>query len=414
MSRTLHRLKPLQVQKLKKPGMYADGGGLYLQITSPDAKSWLFRYRVADPTAPKGWRERYHGLGPVNAISIERARNEARRCRELRHDGMDPIEQRKAERQQRALEAAKAVTFDECADAYIAAHEPSWRNAKHRQQWRNTLKDYAGPVIGKLAVQAIDTGLVMKVIEPLWTTVPETASRLRGRIESVLDWATVRGYRQGDNPARWRGHLDNLLPARGKVRRVNHHAALPYAELPAFMASLRAQEGIGARALEFTILTAARTGETIGARWNEIKDGVWTVPAERMKAGKEHRVPLSKEALAVLARIGKGKGMDYVFPGAGEHKGLSNMAMLETLRRMGRADLTTHGFRSCFRDWAAECTSYPNHVVEKALAHVVGDKVEAAYRRGDLFEKRRRLMAEWGKYCTTATPAGEVVSLQKR
>jgi integrase len=305
----------------------------------------------------------------------------------MRHDGIDPIEARKATQQARALDAAKSVTFDDCAAAYIEAHEASWRNAKHAAQWRKTLKDYAGPVIGRLAVQSIDTGLVIKVIEPLWRTVPETASRLRGRIESVLDWATVRGYRSGDNPARWRGHLDALLPAPTKVRRVKHHAALPYAELPAFMASLGAQEGIAARCLEFVVLTAARTGEAIGARWNEIKDGVWTIPAERMKGGIEHRVPLSKQALAILDQM-KGNGSDYVFPSTIESQGLSNMAMLKLLARMDRADITVHGFRSAFRDWAAERTSYPNHVVEKALAHVVGDKVEAAYRRGDLFDKR--------------------------
>jgi integrase len=403
--RTLNRLKPLQVAKLKAAGMYPDGGGLYLQVTSPTAKSWVFRYAVDG-------RERYCGLGPVNAISIDRARDEARTCREMRFDGIDPIEARNAERQARKLEAAKAMTFDECAAAYITAHESAWTNPVHRQQWRNTLRDYASPVLGALPVQAIDTGLVVKVVEPIWRQIPETASRIRQRIEAVLDWATVRGYRAGDNPARWRGHLDNLLPAPTKVRKVKHHAALPYAELPAFMAELRAREGTAARCLEFVILTAARTGEAIGARWDEIKDGVWTVPSDRMKAGKEHRVPLSKEALAILDQM-KGSGSDYVFPN-GNGDGLSNMAMLRLLERMERGDLTTHGFRSTFRDWSAERTSYPNHVVEKALAHVVADKVEAAYRRGDLFQKRRRLMADWARYCTSPAPAGEVVSIGGR
>jgi integrase len=401
--RTLNRLKPLQVTKLKEPGMYPDGGGLYLQVTSPTAKSWVFRYAVDG-------RERYCGLGPVNAISIDRARNEARKCREMRFDGIDPIEARNAERQARKLEAAKAMTFDECAAAFIAAHESGWSNAVHRRQWRNTLRDHVSPVLGKLPVSSIDTGLVMKVIEPLWREIPETAKRLRGRIESVLDWATVRGYRTGDNPARWKGHLDHLLPATDKVRKVKHHAALPYAELPAFMASLREQEGLGARCLEFVVLTASRTGEALGARWDEIKDGVWTVPADRMKAGKEHRIPLSKAALAILDQMPKGG--DFIFPGAVEGRGLSHDALQRVLLRMRRDDLTVHGFRSTFRDWAAERTSYPNHIVEKALAHTVADKVEAAYRRGDLFEKRRRLMAEWARYCVSPAPAGEVVTLR--
>jgi integrase len=292
------------------------------------------------------------------------------------------------------------MTFDQCAAAYFKAHRAGWRNAKHAAQWSSTIKTYAEPVIGALPVQGIDTTLVIKIIEPLWSKKSETASRLRGRIEAVLDWATVRGYRQGDNPARWRGHLDKLLPARTKVSKVKHHAALPYRELPKFMAALRGQDGMSARALEFLILTAARTGEVIGALPAEIKDRVWTVPAGRMKGSREHRVPLAAPALAVAEKHNQRNGA-FLFPGAKDDKPLSNMAMLALLERMGRSDLTAHGFRSTFRDWAAECTNYPNEVVEMALAHTINSKVEAAYRRGDLFEKRKSLMSEWAEFCAS-------------
>lgn len=295
---------------------------------------------------------------------------------------------------------AKAVTFEEAAERYIEAHKAGWKNAKHAAQWTTTLKTYAYPLIGESPVQAIDTGLVLKVLEPIWTTKTETANRLRGRIESVLDWARVRGYRERENPARWRGHLEQLLPAPSKVQRVQHHAALPYADLPKFMEALRAQDGVSASALEFAILTVARTGEVIGAKWSEIdlKERVWTIPAERMKAGKEHRVPFSARTLAILKSMKALGSGEYVFPGL-NNKALSNMALLMLLRRMGREDITAHGFRSTFRDWAAERTNFPAEVAEMALAHAVGDKVEAAYRRGDLFAKRRELMTAWAKAC---------------
>jgi integrase len=384
--------------------MYADGGGLYLQVTNADARSWIFRYAVDG-------RERYMGLGPAHTISLADAREKALECRKLRLAGVDPIEHRETQRLQVRVNAAKAMTFSQCVDAYLESHEPSWRNPKHRQQWRNTLKDYACPVLGELPVAAIDTGLIEKVLRPLWMKIPETASRLRGRIESVLDWATVSNYRTGDNQARWRGHLEKLLPAPSKVRLVKHHAALPYTEINALVTALRAQKGIAAKAVLFTIFTAARTGEALGARWSEIDrtTGVWAIPGERMKGGREHRVPLSSEALEIVDEM-RDNGSDYVFPGA-RGASLSDMAMLKLLRRMGRSDLTVHGFRSTFRDWAAELTSYPNHVVEMALAHVIGDKVEAAYRRGDLFEKRRRLMAEWGRYCASPAGKAEVVPI---
>jgi integrase len=305
------------------------------------------------------------------------------------------------------------MTFREGAETYIAAHKAGWKNPKHAAQWPATLATYVYPVFGDLPVQAIDTGLVMKALEPIWTAKPETATRVRGRIESVIDWATARGYRQGENPARWRGHLENLFPKKSKVRRVEHHPALPYDEIGAFTASLRGQGGIGARALEFLILTAARTGEVIGARWDEfdLAQKVWTVPAERMKAGKEHRVPLSAPALAIVEAMRETRESEFVFPGGKRGKPLSNMAMLKLLKRMGRDDLTAHGFRSSFRDWAAESTGFPSEVVEMALAHMVGDKVEAAYRRGDLFAKRRQLMEAWARYCEARRVSGDVVNL---
>jgi len=397
MARTIGRLTALKVDKAKRPGMYADGGGLYLRVTHNGTKNWVFRFML-------NGRPRWMGVGPLHIIGLAEARNRAAAFRLQRHDGIDPIERRRADRLQGRLEAAKAITFKECAARYIASHRAGWRNPKHAAQWQATLATYAEPVIGGLSVQAIDAALVLKVLEPIWTTKPETAGRVRGRIESVLDWAKARGYRAGENPARWRGHLDKLLPVRSKVRRVEHHAALPYAELPGFLVSLREQEGIGARALEFAIVTAARTGEVIGARWGEIDllDKTWTLPATRMKAGKEHRVPLSGRALAILQDMQAHRHADeaFVFPGAKPGRPLSNMAFLMLLRRMARGYVTAHGFRSSFRDWVAERTNFPAEVAEIALAHTVSDKTVAAYNRSDLFDRRRRLMADWATFCT--------------
>jgi integrase len=405
MARGVARLAAVALPKLK-PGMHADGGGVYLQVTKSGARTWIFRFMLRG-------HAREMGLGPLHTVALAEAREKARECRKLLLEGIDPIEARKAKRAGERLAAATAMTFQECAASYISAHQAGWRNPKHRAQWPATLEAYVYPVFGSLPVQAIDTGLVTKALEPIWTAKPETASRVRGRVESVLDWATARGYRQGENPARWKGHLDHLLPARSKVRRVEHHAALPYPEMAAFMAELRSQEGIGARALEFAILTAARTGEVIGARWEEIDIAgrLWIVPGARMKASKEHRVPLSSRALAILEEMAAIRRGDFVFPGARAGKPLSNMAFLMLLRRMGRGDLTAHGFRSSFRDWAAESTGFPSEVVEMALAHTVGDKVEAAYRRGDLFQKRRQLMEAWAKHCEARKVPGDVVRL---
>jgi integrase len=417
-------LSAREVATKAKPGLYGDGDNLFLKVTPSGTKSWVFRYSVPAPDKGEGKRRRHAiGLGRYPRVSLADARSKAEiygKTLENYREGLaelDPAAAKRAKAAERRLLVAKAMTFRQCAEAYIGAHQAGWRNAKHGAQWGATLDAYVYPVFGKLAVAGVDVGLVLKAIEPIWTTKPETASRVRGRIESILDWAKARGYRDGENPARWRGHLDHLLPKKSKVATVaraakgrsEHHAALPYVEIAGFMAALREQEGVAARALEFAILTATRTGEVIGARWDEVSlvDRLWTIPGERMKAGKEHRVPLSDAAVAILKALPR-KGA-YVFAGAREGSPLSNMALLMTLRRMERGELTTHGFRSTFRDWAAERTSFPAEVAEMALAHAVGDKVEAAYRRGDLFEKRRQLADAWAKFCTQPAPAGDNV-----
>jgi integrase len=396
--RNLNRLSALRVSKKSKRGRYADGGGLYLQVSATGARSWLFRYE-------RSGKERQMGLGPARDVSLSDARDEASACRKLLLKDVDPIESRRGERMRAKIKAARTATFEECA----AVHRRSrgrLENAVHRRQWGSTLSTYAYPLIGKLPVDAVDTSLVTKILKPLWPEKPVTASRLRGRIECILDFATVSGHRSGENPARWRGHLDKLLPARSAVRPVKHHAALPYAELPEFMAELRQREGVSADALELVILTALRTGELIGGRWAELDPAgkVWTIPGERMKRGREHRVPLCKRALEILQGLPQDR--ELIFEGARAEEPLSNMALLEMVRGMG---LTVHGFRSTFRDWAAERTNFPNHVVEMALAHAIGDKVEAAYRRGDLFEKRRRLMEDWARYCARPAMTGDNV-----
>lgn len=392
-----NKLNQMTVTRLKEPGLYADGGGLYLQITKTGVKSWLFRYM-------REGKARGMGLGPLRTVGLADARAKALDCRRQLLDGNDPLDKKKEQRVQQQIAAAKAITFEACATKFIEAHRASWKNAKHADQWTNTLTTYAYPVFESLPVSAIDTTHVMKVLEPIWTTKSETAGRLRGRIESVLDWATVRGYRSGENPARLKGHLDTLLPRLSRVRKVKHHPALPYAELPAFMEALRLEEGIAARALEFLILTATRTNEVIGATWDElsIAERAWIIPADRMKMRKEHRIPLSDQAVAIIKAMEGVKQNDYVFPGARYNKPLSNMAMLQLLERMKRSDITVHGFRSTFRDWAGETTHFPREVCEAALAHGLKDKAEAAYARGDLFVKRGALMQEWAGYAETA------------
>lgn len=387
-----------QIAKLTERGRYLDEHGLYVQVISPTNRSWLLRYE-------RGGKKRWMGLGPLHDFALEEARERARKARQLLADGIDPIDHRNEERARKAtaaaVAAARAITFKEAAERYYAFHSPKWKNAKHSAQFLSTLTTYAYPVLHKLPVAAIDKALVLKVITPIWQEKNETASRVRGRIKSVLDFARVNGWRDGENPAAWAGNLVHALPAPGSFTTVKHHKALPYADLPAFMPQLAVRDGMAARALEFLILTAARTGEVIGARWDEIdlKAKLWTVPASRMKAKKEHRVPLTDQALKILKALPR--EADFVFPGGRKGISISNMAMAELLKRMGRLDFTVHGFRSTFRDWAAERTNYPNHVVEMALAHVIGDKVEAAYRRGDLFAKRAKLMADWARYSMT-------------
>lgn len=408
MAKTIDALTPLQVKKMSKPGMYRDGPNLYLQVTKAGVKSWLMRYMLHGTAGSMG-------LGAVHSVTLPEARERARQARLMLMEGIDPAAEKRERLQSAKLAAAVQVTFDECAAKYIEAHRAGWKNAKHAAQWEATIEAYASPVIGTLGVAGIDTALVLKVLEPIWREKPETASRLRGRIESILDWAKVRGYRQGENPARWKGHLDKMLPARSKVRSVVHHAALPYGEINGFLSDLRAQEGIVARLLEFCVLTAARSGEARGATWGEIdfKNAVWIVPASRMKAGKEHRVPLSDATMALLKNLPRFEGNDYIFP-APRGGMLSDMAMTVLLRRMGRT-VTAHGFRSSFRDWAGETTAYPREVIEHALAHQLKDKAEAAYQRGTLFDKRRRLMADWATYCDKVqTEAGDVVQIRRK
>lgn len=399
-SRSIHRLSALGVARLNKPGYYCDGGGLYLQVSGARTRSWVYRFRQAG-------RLREMGLGSLLAVSLADARAHAVKCRKLVLDGIDPIEARRKEHAQQRAIVARSKTFDECTKAFIKANRAGWKNEKHVAQWENTLATYASPLMGPLSVRDVDTALVVSVLEPIWESRPETASRVRGRIESVLDWATAHRYREGENPARWKGHLDKILPARTKVRKVRHHPALPYGDASSFMKDLKAQDGLAARALELLILTAARTSEVIGAVRSEFDiDGVmWTIPAERMKAERPHRIPLSVSALALVRTLLDATDGDLVFPGAKKGKPLSNMAMLTVLRRMKRSDLTVHGFRSTFRDWAAECTTYPNEMAEMALAHAVDDKVEAAYRRGDMFKRRREMMDDWALYCAKKAEA---------
>jgi len=410
MGYSIEKLKALSLERLsKKVGLHGDGGGLYLRVSSATARSWVYRYMIDG-------KAREMGLGSYPDLSLADAREAAKEARRQKSLGKDPITEREAQRAHQRAEAARSVTFRHCSEKYIASRQPSWRNAKHGAQWSATLETYAMPIIGDVPVQSVDVAMVHRILEPIWSVKPETAGRVRGRIEAILDWAATRGYRQGENPARWKGHLENLFPRRSKVQRVEHHAALPYDQIGAFMAALRREAGSGALALQFTILTAARTGEVIGAKWSEFDftNEVWTIPADRMKAGREHRVPLAPAAMAVLRKRHDAKdGSEFVFPGPHRSKPLSNMAMLQTLRRMGRSDLTVHGFRSTFRDWAAERTSYAGEVAEAALAHIVGDKVEAAYRRGDLFDKRRKLMNSWATFCATITNESKVISLRE-
>jgi integrase len=405
MATMINRLTARQVEKLKAPGYYADGAGLWLQVSGKNAKSWIFRFSLRG-------RAREMGLGSAHKLSLAEARDERDKYNKLLREHIDPIDYRKRQRAEAARADGATITFKEAAAAYTAAHRAGWKNLKHAQQWVSTLAT-AETVIGNLSVRDINVGHIHRILEPIWSAMPDTASRLRGRIEAVLDWARVRGYRDGENPARWRGNLDKLLPRPSKVRRVKHLAALPYTELPAFMAELRRQESSAARALEFCILTAARVGEALNATAQEIDRNakVWVVPAERMKGGKEHRVPLCKRALELA---GEGTG-GHLFPSRYfPDKPVSDTTLRWILGRVGHSDVTTHGFRATLKTWAMERTRFDNYVVEAALAHISGDKVERAYARSDVLEKRRQLMNAWAEFCETppAKTADRVVPLR--
>ena len=367
-----------------KPGKYSDGGNLYLIVSQTGSRKWVLRFT---------WRGRAKemGLGSAASVSLADAREKAASARRKIAQGLNPIDERKR--------TSGVPTFGEMADQVREALSAGFRNEKHKAQWKSTLATYAAPLSDK-PVDTVTTDDVLAILKPIWTTKPETASRLRGRIEKVLDAAKAKGFREGENPARWRGHLDHLLPRPSKLAR-GHHAAMPYDEVAAFVADLREREAIAALALELCILTAARSGEILGMRWDEIDldKKIWTVPAHRMKAGREHRVPLSQRATDILVRLSEQRSGDFVFPGQRRDKPLSNMAMEMMLRRMKIENATVHGFRSSFRDWAGNETGYPRELIETALAHVIGDKAEQAYRRSDALEKRRKLMEAWAGYC---------------
>jgi integrase len=389
VARSINKLSARAVETLKAPGRYSDGGNLYLSISANGGRRWVFMYRCRG-------KQREMGLGSASraGTSLARARELATEARIALAAGLDPLEARQAR-----IQAERMIpSFGECADTYIQMHKNSWRHKKHLAQWRMTLTTHCAP-IRAMPVDKIDTAAVLKVLQPIWERLPETAKRVRGRIENVLDAAAVRGFRTGENPARWRGHLQNVLP-KPKVLTRGHYAALAYENLPEFMAELRARHSVAARALEFAILTACRSAEVRNARWDEIdlEKAIWIIPAHRMKAGKEHRVPLSDRAILLLATLQDTRTSDFVFPGNASGKPLSERAMAMQLGRMNAANITVHGFRSTFRDWASEKTSFSPEVCEQALAHAIGNKTEAAYRRGDVFAKRQRLMQAWADF----------------
>jgi integrase len=386
--------------------MHNDGLGLYLCVADSGSASWLFRFKIDK-------KPRQMGLGSLDEVTLAQARELADNARRRAREGFDPLEERRAAKLSARADRTRAMTFKQAAEAYIAAHRAGWTNAKHSNQWPQSLDAYVFPIIGDLHVAAVDLSLVLKVIEPIWPTKTATANRVRGRIEAVLDWATTRGLRHGDNPARWRGHLENVLPRKTKVAPVEHHEALAYAQIGAFMAELRRQENSAAPALEFMILTATRTSEARLARWNEfaLPARIWTIPPQRMKSAREHRIPLSARAMEILERMAAVSQNAFVFPGR-QGGALADNGMLLLAKKIGGPRMTGHGFRSTFRDWCAERSSFPHEVAEMALGHAVGDAVERAYRRGDLFEKRRQLADAWARYCATPPAEGRVVPIR--
>jgi integrase len=412
MARGIHRLTAADLRR-NKLGDHADGGGLYLQITrSVDRerlnRSWVFRYKIDG-------RDRYMGLGSATTVSLAEAREQALQCRKQRLGGLDPIEERKAQRAAKVAAVAKLMSFDECAAAYNAARRASWRNERHAQQWPRTIARYVSPVFGKLPVGDVDTALVVKALRPVWERVPDTAARLRGRLEAILDWATVSGFRQGENPARWSGHLEHIFATPRKLRGEHHLAAMPFRDVPAFMHKLRALEGTTARALEFAILVAARSGEARGLTYAavDLTNKVATIAGSRMKSGRPHTFPLAPRVLEIIASQQATRRSDLVFPGRDDGV-LHHSAFAYTLRRLGADAFTPHGFRSAFRDWAGEITAFPREVAEAALAHRVGNAVELAYRRGDALEKRRALMNAWAEYCNRPAPTDATVTPLRR
>lgn len=420
MARQLGKLTVLKVKAIDKPGWHGDGGGLWFQLTPTGSRSWVFRYSFHG-------KQKVLGLGATHTINLSEAREKARKLRQALLEGIDPGEARMAAKKATALAAAKRITFDEVVAAYLDSKRHEWSNPKHAAQWESTLATYASPFIGKLDVRDVDTDMVLKCLKPIWTTKTETASRVRQRIESVLAYATTAGHRSGDNPARWKGHLANLLPKPGRVAEVTHHPALPWHRMPAFMNALGQMDGNGARALEFAILTACRSGEVRGATWAEIDldAKVWTIPAERMKAKREHTVPLSDAAQAVLKKTVRFAGDDIVFPGSRKGSQLSDASLAACIKRLNEksdprwtdengADIVPHGFRAAFRMWAAEASNFPREVAEHALAHQLPDRVEAAYQRGSQFAKRVRLMEHWAAWCCTSPAGANVVNLKRR
>lgn len=403
----MSNLSIAKIAKLTERGAYSDGGNLYLQISAFGTRAWLFRYMVAG-------KAHNMGLGPYPEVSLKEARDRAADLRRKLRSDIDPLEERRAKRAAAKAEAARSVTFGWCADRFIAQHKSTWTNDRHAAQWHDTLHRQAS-LLCNLPVSTIDTPLVLKVLVPIWEQIPETASRLRGRIERVLAWATVNGYRTGDNPARWAGHLKEALPSKSKLKNVEHHKAMPYVEVPGFMATLRKQDGVIARALEFSILNASRSGEVMYAAWDEIDlaTKTWTIPGGRMKGRVEHRVPLSDRAVEIL--WGLPRESSYVFPGTAAGEPMNNKLMARVLDKLSGNGYTPHGFRSAFRDWCEERTNF-RHLAEKCLAHSEKDKVKAAYQRSDLLDKRRVVMDAWAKFCssTPIAKSGEVVGIRQK
>lgn len=406
-TRQLHRLTALKIGKIDAPGQYPDGGNLYFQISETGSRSWIFKFTLRG-------RSREMGLGPLSSVSLAAARAEAVKCRGLLRDGIDPIEARNAEIRKRALETSGPRLFRIAAAHYIAQHRAGWKNAKHAQQWENTLTTYAFPTIGDQDVRDVDTAMIVRVLQPIWIAKRETAFRLRGRLECILDAEKALGYREGENPARWRGHLDKLLPKQNRRKKIKHHPALPWQEMPEFMKALREQRGTAARMLEHLILTVVRTQEVQFARPEEFAMlyRVWTVPGERMKMELPLRVPMVDRLVELVKEALPNARDGWLYPGRVKEKPLSNMAMLKVLERMGYGHVTVHGFRSTFRDWVAECTEYADSLAEKALAHAIQNESEAAYRRGDMLERRRKMMSDWARFCAGETATVIPLDLQ--